>query len=300
LTNSDSVKKEEVFNINGTAVPRSQAKIAVLDYGFLYGYSLYETLRTYSKKPFRLDNHLARLRYSGDKLGILVNAAFVREAVQNTIKANEFENARLRITLSAGEGTMTPDPGSCALPTLVVLASEYQPPAADKYREGFKIIVSEIRRNSHSPVTFLKSGNTIENMLARQEAKKAPADEAVFLNEKGYVSEAAGSNIFLVSKGALKTPRYETGILPGVTRVVIFELAFSLGLKVKEAIIRLSEIQEADEVFLTNSLIEIMPVSEISGKKIGDGKPGKITTKLMKAYKSLVKKETSMKDIKSS
>ena len=132
-------------------------------------------------------------------------------------------------------------------------------------------------------------------MLARQDAKEAGADEAFFLNEKGYLTEAAGSNLFLVKDGVLKTPRYESGILPGVTRVVVFELAAQLDIKVKEVNLRLADLLQADEVFVTNSLIEIVPVTIFDGKPISNGKPGTLTRKLMKAYKEMVRKETSNK-----
>jgi branched-chain amino acid aminotransferase len=131
----------------------------------------------------------------------------------------------------------------------------------------------------------------MENMLARRDAKDAGADETLFLNEKGALTEAAGSNLFIVKNGALITPHYDSGILPGVTRIVVFELGAQLGIKVKEANCKLKDLQEADEAFITNSLIEIMPVTTFDGKPIADGKPGLITKRLMQAYKDLVKKE---------
>ena len=282
----------EIYYLNGKLLPREKAKISVLDYGFLFGYGLYETVRAYEGTAFRLDSHLARLKFSGDRLGILIHTALIREAVKDVIKANNFHQTRLRICVSIGEGTISPDLASCIQPTIAILAADYIPPGPDKYRQGYKVVLSAIRRNSHSPVTYLKSANTMENMLARQEAKAAGANEAFFLNGRGYLTEAAGSNLFLVKDSVLKTPRYESGILPGVTRVVVFELAAQLGIKVKEVNFRLAELLQADEVFITNSLIEIGPVTVLDGKPIGNGKPGIITRKLMKAYKEMVLKET--------
>lgn len=284
----------EIFYLNGKLVPREKAKVSLLDYGFLYGYSLYETVRAYGEKPFRLDNHLARLRFSGEKLGILIHTALIREAVDEVVKANGFKQTRIRITVSAGEGTMTPNVASCEQPTIAVLASEYSPPSPEKYEKGYKTIVSSIRRNSQSPVTYLKTGNGIENMQARLEVKRAGADEALFLNEKGNLAEASGSNVFLVSGGVLKTPRYESGILPGVTRVVVFEIAAQLGIKVKEVNIKLADLLEADEAFLTNSLIEIVPLTMVGDKVIGTGVKGTITGRLMEAYCDMVRKETGV------
>ena len=283
----------EIFYLNGKLLPREKAKISLLDYGFLFGFGLYETVRAYNGKVFRLDNHLARLRYSGARLGIIIQPKLIREAVKDVIKANGFKQTRLRISVSIGEGTMSPDLDSCKQPTIAVLASEYKLPSREKYQNGYKIVLSAIRRSSLSPVTYLKSGNTMENMLARRDAKDAGADEAFFLNEKNYLTEAAGSNLFIIKDSILKTPRYESGILPGVTRVVVFELAARLGIKVREVNLKLIDLLQADEVFITNSLIEIVPVTMIDGKLIADGKPGALTGKFMKAYKALVKKETT-------
>jgi branched-chain amino acid aminotransferase len=282
----------EIFYLNGELLPSEKAKISLLDYGFLFGFGLYETVRAYNGKVFRLDNHLARLRYSGNRLGIAIHTTLIRDAVNDVIKANGYKQTRLRISVSIGEGTMSPDLDSCKQPTIAILASEYKPPSGEKYQNGFKVVLSSVRRSSLSPVTYLKSANTIENMLARREARDAGADEAFFLNEKGYLTEAAGSNLFLVKDSVLKTPRYESGILPGVTRVVIFELAAQLGLKVREANLKLADLFQADEVFITNSLIEIVPVTIFNRKPIADGKPGALTGILMKAYRALVKKET--------
>jgi len=283
---------EEIVYLNGKLVPRSQAKISALDYGFLFGYGLYETIRAYNGKPFRLDNHIARLRYSAEKLGILVKPGEIRQAVKDTVAANGFSDTRIRITMSIGEGTITPNLASCEEPTTAVLVTEYHPPAPEKYEHGFKVIVSSIRRNSRSPVTFMKSANTMEAMLARQEARAKGADEALFLNEKGFLTEASGSNIFLVKNGILITPRFETGILPGVTRVVIFEIASKLGIKVKEKKVSLDELFDADEAFITNSLVEIVPVMMVDGKPIGKGKVGNTTKRLLKSYRDLVAAET--------
>jgi len=284
----------EIFYLNGKLVPRKEAQISLLDYGFLFGFGLYETVRAYQGKPFRLDNHLARLRYSGDRLGIKIHTALIRDAVYEVTKINGFGQTRLRICVSIGEGGISPDLDSCEIPTIAVIAAEYSPPGREKYLQGYKTVLSSIRRNSFSPVTSLKSANTMECMLARRDAKDAGADEAFFLNQKGYLTEAAGSNVFTVKEGVLKTPPYESGILPGVTRVVVFELAAHLGIKIKEVNCRLPDLSQADEVFLTNSLIEIMPVTVFDGKPIGNGKSGTVTRNLMKAYRELVKQETAV------
>jgi branched-chain amino acid aminotransferase len=282
----------EVFYLNGALVPREQARISVLDYGFLCGYGLYETVRAYDGVPFRLDAHLARMRYSADRLGIPVGTDVLRQAVMDTVKANGFADTRVRICLSAGEGSVTPNLSSCEMPTIAVLVTEYLPPAAEKYAKGYRVIVTDIRRNSRSPVTYMKSLNGIDSMLARQESRAAGADEALLLNDRGYLSEACGSNVFIVKDGVLRTPRFEAGILPGVTRVAVFELAARLGIKVEESDVRLRDLLGADEAFLTNSLIEVVPLTAVGKKAVADGAAGRVTRRLMKAYRQLVVRET--------
>ena len=283
---------EEIVYLDGAMVPRSQAKIPAMDYGFLYGYGLFETMRAYNGIVFRLDSHITRLAKSADKLGIAVDTAILKKAVTDTLRVNGLRDARVRLTVSIGEGSLVPDLHSCTVPSVLVIAAKYTPYADELYQRGFRAIVSSIRRNSQSPVLAMKTTNYMESLLARQEAKAAGVDEALFLNEKGQLTEASTSNIFLVSKNVLKTPRQESGILPGITRDVILELASQMGIIALEADILLEEIMEADEAFLTNSVLEIMSVTELNGKAISKGRPGVITRRLMSSYKDLVLRET--------
>ena len=283
---------EEIVYLSGAMVPRSQAKIPAMDYGFLFGYGLFETMRAYSGTVFRLDSHIARLAKSADRLGIAVDTAILKKAVTDTLKANGLRDARVRLTVSIGEGSLVPDLHSCTAPSVLVVAAKYTPYVDEVYQRGFRVIVSSIRRNSQSPVPAMKTANYMESLLARQEAKAAGVDDALFLNEKGQVTEASTSNIFLVSKNVLKTPRQESGILPGITKDVILELAPQMGIMALETDILLEEIVEAHEAFLTNSVVEIMSVTEVNGKAIGEGGPGVITRRLMSGYKDLVLRET--------
>jgi branched-subunit amino acid aminotransferase/4-amino-4-deoxychorismate lyase len=245
----------EIVYLNGAMVPRSQAQISALDYGFLYGYGLFETMRTYDGTVFRLDNHIARLAKSADRLGIAVDTAILDKAVTDTLKANGLRDARVRLTVSIGEGSLVPDLYSCTAPNVLVVAAKYTPYPDEVYQRGFRVIVSSIRRNSQSPVPAMKTANYMESLLARQEAKTAGVDDVLFLNEKGQVTEASTSNIFMVSKNVLKTPRQGSGILPGITRDVILELAPQMDVIALEADILPEEIMETDEVFLTNSVV---------------------------------------------
>jgi branched-subunit amino acid aminotransferase/4-amino-4-deoxychorismate lyase len=212
----------------------------------------------------------------------------LKSAVMATIQANQLGDARVRITISIGEGGIVPDPSTCDKPTVLILAGHYQPYPEQVYEKGFRAIVSSIRRNSQSPLSRLKSANYLESILARQEARAAGIDEALCLNEKGLLAEASMSNIFLVTNGILRTPGQESGILPGITREVVLELASPLGINTLEHDIRLDELFQAQEAFLTNSLMEIMPLTEIDGKPIGSGRPGPLTKRLAMAYKKLV------------
>ena len=278
----------DIVYLNGSLIPLSQARVPVMDYGFLYGFSLFETMRAYRGRAFRLDRHLERLARSAGRLGIQDVTPGLKDAVESTIQANKLTDARIRITVSVGEGSTTPDPASCRRPTVLIAASEYHPFPEEVYQRGFKAIISSARRNSLSPLSRLKTGNYLESLLARQEARQAGSDEAICLNEKGLVAEASMSNVFLVIAGALATPKEENGILPGVTREAVLEMATRLNIGSTERDITPEEIFQAQEVFLTNSLMEIMPLTEMVGKSIGGGKPGPVTVKMMGEYKKMV------------
>ena len=278
----------QIVYLNGRLIPRSNAFISVMDYGFLYGFGLFETMRAYRGQVFHLERHLSRLAHSALALGLSVEALALKGAVADTIQANQLSEARIRITVSIGEGGMAPDPSTCNKPTVLIVAEHYKPYPEKVYQKGFRAVVSSIRRNSQSPLPRLKSANYLESILVRQEARAAGVDEALCLNEKGLLAEASMSNIFLVTDGILRTPDDESGILPGITRETILELAPQLGIKTIEQEIRLDELSQAEEAFLTNSLIEVMPLTELDGKPISSGSPGPITQRLMAAYKKLV------------
>jgi len=278
----------KIVYLNGCLMPLSQASISVLDYGFLYGFGLFETMRAYGGQVFRLDSHLNRLVRSAEVLGLSIGVTDLKDAVMATLQANQLSDARIRITVSIGEGSMVPDPSTCQQPTVLILVGDYHPYPEQIYQKGFRAVVSSIRRNSQSPLSRLKSANYLENMLAKQEARAAGVDDALCLNEKGLLAEASMSNIFLVNDGILRTPTEDSGILSGITREVVLELASQLGISTFEQDIRLDELSQTQEAFLTNSLIEIMPLTEIDGKPVGSGRPGPVTQRLMADYRKLV------------
>ncbi len=284
---------EEIVYLNGDLIPRSRAKISPFNHGFLYGYGLFETMRAYNGSVFRLNRHLARLHQSAETLGIASKLASfdLEKACYDLLQANKLAEARLRLTVSAGEGDIIPDPATCSGITIFIVARKAAPLPPENYQRGFRAVLSSLRRNSQSPLSRLKSTCYLENVLARQEARAAGADEALILNERGLVTEGSTTNIFLVNGGMLITPSVESGALPGITREAVLELSQSLGTKAIEKDTVLGELYEAEESFLTNSILEIMPLTWFGDKPIVSGKLGALTQRLMAAYKELIKKE---------
>lgn len=282
---------DEMVYLGGSIVPRREAAVPALDYGFLYGYGLFETMRAYKGRVFRLERHLGRLAQSARFLGIAVDRDELESAVSAVIRANRLADARVRITVSGGEGEPAPDPATCASPTVLVTAAEYEPYPEETYRRGFRAVVSSLRRNSRSPLAGLKSTSYLESLLARQEARRRGANEAVCLNERGLLAEASMSNLFLVVGETIRTPGLDSGILPGITREAVLELAAGLGSRAVEADVQLDELWRAGEAFLTSSLIEVMPLTTVDGRPVGDGRPGTVTRRLMGEYRRLVERE---------
>jgi branched-chain amino acid aminotransferase group I len=283
---------KQIVYLNGKLIPITEASIPVTDYGFLFGYGLFETMRSYNGRVFRLEGHLDRLKKTVKMLEIPLDITGLKTAVYDTIEANNLKEARIRLTVSAGTGSPAPDPASCGEPTVLITAWQYVPYPDDIYERGFHTRLSTSRRNSRCRIASMKTLNYMENLIAKREAKTGGFDDVLFLNEKGLVSESSSSNIFLVRDNVLKTPGIESGILPGITRAAVLELAMQQSIKTVEADIPGDEIMSADEAFLTNSVMEIMPLTEIDSKPVGYGKPGAITARLMKNYRELVEKET--------
>jgi branched-chain amino acid aminotransferase len=286
---------EEIIYLNGRLVSRFEAKLSPFDHGFLYGYGLFETMRAYSGHIFRLDSHVTRLRCSAESIGLTHSILTTDEGKQSlkaacvaTLEANKLRDARIRLTVSAGEGGMTLDPGTCPKPTVLITAQNLAPLPPEKYETGFRAALSFLRRNSQSPLSRLKSTSYMENVLARMTARAAGYDEAIFLNEQGYLAEGSTTSVFLVSNGELITPCFESGVLPGITRDAVLEIARTSNIKAAERWVELNELIEAEEAFLTNSILELMPLVSVEGRIIGSGKPGKLTRDLLFAYRKLV------------
>jgi branched-chain amino acid aminotransferase len=272
-------------------LPDSETGISINDYGFLFGYGVFAGMRAYNGKVFRLDTKLERVRESAEKLGIKTDIPAYKDAVGEIITANNLQSALVRITVTSGEGPASPDPGKCTGTTVLITATEYTPFPEETYEKGIRAIVSSVRRNSQSPASVIKSLNYLESIMARKEARDASVDNVVQLNDKGKVAEASNGNLFLVKDSILKTPSISCGIIPGIVREAILELASQLNIKAVETEFELDELLAADEAFLTNVLMEVMPLVNVGGQDIGPGKPGEITQKLLKAYREEVQKE---------
>ena len=288
----------ELVYLNGSLVPSSQARVSVFDQGFLYGYGLFETMRAYRGKIFLLERHIKRLLGSAEIIGLGSSLAEVDlgQACLDTLKANGLEEARLRLTVSRGEVDSFPGTGVSVMPTVLVTTKSYTPLSAEIYNKGFKAGVSSLRR-CRSLISRIKSANYLVSILARMQAEASGLDEALLLNEQGFIAEGSVSNVFFVKSSGLITPSLESGILPGITREVAMELAEALGISVTEGDVSLADLEQFNEAFLTNSVIEVMPLVSVrddAGQTItfGSGRPGEVTRRLMAAYKERVAGDT--------
>lgn len=284
---------ESIIYLNGNLVTGDMARLSPYDHGFLYGHAIFETMRAYQGKVFRLPAHLERLITSMSVLGWphFDFITDIKAAIYETIAANKLSEASIRLTVSRGIGAARPDAASCGKPTIMVLALPYVPLSQECYENGWSLATVSIRRNLSSPLCAIKSANYLDNLLAKAEAQRQGAREALVLNTAGTIAEGTMCNIFFVIGGKVVTPDLTSGILPGITRAVVLELALQAGLLVEERPVLREEISQATEVFITSSLVEIMPVTMLDGHKIGDGRIGSVTEELSTAYRNLVEKE---------
>ena len=271
---------EKVF-LNGELIPARQAKVSVFDVGFLHGAGLFETMRAYGGKVYRLDEHLERLLISAKKLAIPVSSKkdALRDAVAQTLKANGLSEARLRLTVSRGnlrsEGTGT----------ILITASQLQPYPPEFYEKGISVVISDSKVHSLDLVARHKSTNYLSRLLALRKAQQLKAGEALWFTEMGHLAEGCISNVFLVKDNKLLTPSLDEPILPGITRATVLELAKAENIAVGEQALTIEELIAADEVFLTNSIMEIMPVGRIEKHVVGDGRERTMTKQLTDLYR---------------
>jgi branched-chain amino acid aminotransferase len=256
--------------LNGKLVPEKKALVSVFDHGFLYGDGIYETLRAYKGTVFMIDEHIERLFRSASMIGLVLPQGHdgIKEAVYQTIKANKHKEAYVRITVSRGPGPLGLDPALCPEPTFVIISKKFTDYPGSYYQKGVNIAIVNTRRNYKNALDpKIKSLNFLNNVLAKIEAKERGAYEAIMLNHRGYIAEGTISNIFFLKKNVLCTPATGVGILDGITRRLILDAARKLGIKVNEGRFRPEDVYSADDVFISNTTMEVMPVSEIDGKK---------------------------------
>ena len=275
--------------LNDRFVQKDQALISVFDHGFLYGAGVFETLRAYGKRIYLLDRHLARLRRSCELIGLTpsIPEEKWKPLLAETLHRNNLVDALLRITISRGAGPPGLDSLPDAQPTTVIFARPLPNFPPDLWNHGVRLVVVGIRRNLPSALPpEIKSLNYLNNILAKQEATQAQAFDGLMLNAHGYLAECTTSNVFFIKSKQLYTPALESGILPGLTREVVIQLAGELGLSVEEGNYSPDQLVQADECFITNTGFEIMPVREVGNSKIGSSSPGPITKRLQDRFKA--------------
>lgn len=275
--------------LNGRIIPIELATISVLDRGFLYGDGVFESLRTFNRRPFLLDEHIKRLLLGAKLLKIkaVPSNKQLKTAVLKTVAVNQFKESYIKIIISRGEakGHGLDPSNSTGQPTVIVLCEESKPYPNTLYEKGWNVIISKIIRPS-VPTSKIKSLCYVDNLLAMAEAKQAGADEALMLDEKGHVVEGTVSNIFLVKHRELLTPPLAEPILQGITRGLVLKIAAQSAFKVTEKELSPKEIFKSDECFATMSGAGLVPVTSVWNKKIGSGKCGPVTKQLISLYEA--------------
>lgn len=277
--------------INGTFYEKEEAKISVFDHGFLYGDGVFEGIRSYNRRVFKLREHINRLFNSAK--AIMLEIPYTKEEIEKaiieTLKINNLSDAYIRVVVSRGVGDLGLDPRKCKSPSLVIITDKIVLYPQEFYEKGLEVITVSTRRNLPSAIDpAIKSLNYLNNIFAKIEAIRAGCEEAVMLNKDGYVAECTGDNIFIIKNNVLITPPTYIGVLPGITRETVIEIAKNkLKLLVKEEPFTVYSIYTADECFLTGTAAEVIPVVKVDNRIINNGLPGEITKQIIKEFKEL-------------
>ena len=279
-------------SVNGRITGERDAVVSVFDHGFLYGEGVYETLRTYNRRPFLFDRHSRRLRQSAGMIALDVpfTAEVLAARIHDTMEAATLAGgeAYIRVLLTRGIGELTYDVRATPTPSLVIIVKPHVDPPASAYRDGVKVAIVGIIRNHPASVNpLIKSNNLMNSALAMQEALRRDAFEGVMRNYRGELSECTTANLFVVKDDAVLTPPLESGLLPGITRELVFEIGRNAGIDVRESVLRDADLFEADEAFLTSTTRELVPITTVDDRAIGAGRPGAVTTRLLDAYRRL-------------
>jgi len=280
--------------INGQFVPKEEAKISVFDHGYLYGDGVFEGIRAYNGRVFKLTEHLDRLYESAKSIWLTIPLSWkeMEEAVLESCRRNNIRDGYIRLVVSRGDGDLGLDPRKCPRPNVVIIADKIQLYPEALYETGMKVISVPTRRNLSEAVNpRVKSLNYLNSILAKIEGILHGYEEVILLNSEGYVTEGSGDNIFIVRRGVLITPPNYLGILEGITRNAVMELAREMGIRVEERVFGRHDIYVAEECFLTGTGAELVPVVEADGRTIGTGKPGEIYRKILVAFRELTQRE---------
>ncbi|ACZ19836.1 branched-chain amino acid aminotransferase [Thermanaerovibrio acidaminovorans DSM 6589] len=280
--------------VNGELLPKDEAKVSVFDHGYLYGDGVFEGIRAYRGRIFRLKEHLDRLYDSAKAICLSVPLAKeeMREVCVKTCRANGIVDGYIRLVVSRGEGDLGLNPHKAPKPTVVCIAATIQMYPEEMVRRGLNIITAATRRSYGEVLSpQVKSCNYLPNIMAVMEALNAGAQEAVCMSREGYVAECTGDNIFVVKDRVVKTPHPSCGILKGVTRDAVIQLAREMGLEVEEGHLTRYDLYTADEIFLTGTAAEVVPVGRIDGRPVGEVVPGELTMQLREAFQQLVQRE---------
>jgi branched-chain amino acid aminotransferase len=278
--------------IDGKYYDEQDARISVFDHGLLYGDGIFEGIRAYNGRVFRLKEHIDRLFYSAKAilLTIPMSPDALTKAVVETCRENQVRDGYIRLVVTRGIGTLGLNPNRCKDPSVIIIAGKIQLYPPELYQRGMEIITVPTVRNLHSALNpAIKSLNYLNNILAKIEANNAGCEEAIMLNAEGFVSECTGDNVFIVKENQLLTPPLSAGALYGITRRVVMDLAVQAGMTVSEPNLTRYDLFNADECFLTGTGAELVPVVKIDGRVIGAGKPGPATARLVERYHSLTK-----------
>ncbi len=273
--------------INGEYFSEEDAKVSVFDHGLLYGDGVFEGIRIYNGKIFKLEEHLKRLKESAQyiMLGLPLSLEEITEATVETVRKNKLKDGYIRLVLTRGKGTLGLNPYKCKTPQLIIIADKVALYPENLYKEGMKIITVPTQRNMSEAVSpRVKSLNYLNNILAKIEALNAGFEEAIMLNKYGFVAECTGDNIFIIKDNVLVTPPAYMGALEGITRNTIMELADDNNITVKQRVMSRHDVFSAQECFLTGTAAEVIPVICVDGRVIGTGKPGAVTLKIRSLF----------------
>lgn len=285
---------EQWIYLDGEFVPPEKAVISVFDHGLLYGDGVFEGIRAYNGRVFRLDQHLDRLYCSARAINLTIpmSKEQMRDRVVETIRRNGLRDAYVRLVVTRGKGDLGLDPVKCPVPTVFIIAGGIQIYPPELYEKGLRVVTLATRRNIVDALSpRIKSLNYLNNILGKLEANQANVEEGLMLTREGYVAEGTSDNVFIVGDGVVATPDLHLGVLAGITRGAVLEIAAAQSIPTEETTLTLFDVYNADECFLTGTAAELVPVVEVDGRRIGEGRPGPITKRLLHAFRELTRSE---------